>query len=561
MYIKKLIITTKDGMVVRGIVFHKGLNIIYGEVIQNTSSNNVGKTTLIKSIDFCLGGKIDNFYKDSETKNKDSLIFDFFQKQEPKFQLTLENLDYEIVITREISRGKKENTFEIKNTINCNGSDFDEEINIALNKLLFDSSFKNPSFRNLISNFIRKDNNGIEHVLKFLYSQASVDIYSVVHLFLFGFNDKKLLNDWFIAKSDFKKIYEKINLLYDKIELKKLKELQENIEVIDSELEQELNEFKKSFLLEFNDNGEIEDLRRQYIDYSEQIEKIKANLYIKNKRLEKARKAYFNDDYGLELELLYAEAKENIGNFNMDFNRLVAFHNKMLSSEIKYIEKSIEKENQELENLVKNIDVITSKYNLKINEVFRDGVKEDLNLALDKVLDKHKEQTLASEKLKNIQDLSKKEEEFNNFNNILLDSLGDVEKALGEINLTFSEVTKNIIEKESTISIDSSKDIKFTIDKSSANSGSGRKQCITLLYGLAYLQYLVNNNIRSPYFFVCDKIELIDIKELEEIFKLSKDMNAQLIIPIIKDKFDALKDNYKDYIILSLDEKNKFFRI
>lgn len=561
MYIKKLIITTKDGMVVRDIVFHKGLNIIYGEVIQNTSSNNVGKTTLIKSIDFCLGGKIDNFYKDSETKNKDSLIFDFFQEQEPKFQLTLENLDYEIVITRAISRGKKENTFEIKNTINCNGSDFDEEINIALNKLLFDSSFKNPPFRNLISNFIRKDNNGIEHVLKFLYSQASVDIYSIVHLFLFGFNDKKLLNDWFIAKSDFKKIYEKINLLYDKIELKKLKELQENVEVIDSELEQELNEFKKSFLLEFNDNGEIEGLRRQYIDYSEQIEKIKANLYIKNKRLEKAKKAYFNDDYGLELELLYAEAKENIENFNMDFNKLVAFHNKMLSSEIKYIEKSIEKENQELENLAKNIDVITSKYNLKINEVFRDGVKEDLNLALGKVLDKHKEQTLASEKLKNIQDLSIKEEEFNNFNNILLDSLGDVEKALEEINLTFSEVTKNIIEKESTISIDSSKDIKFTIDKSSANSGSGRKQCITLLYGLAYLQYLVNNNIQSPYFFVCDKIELIDIKELEEIFKLSKDMSAQLIIPIIKDKFDALKDNYKDYIILSLDEKNKFFGI
>ena len=74
MFIKSLQICT-DECTIRDIQFHKGLNLIVDET--NTEStktgNGVGKTTVLRLIDFCLGGKGVEIYSDP-ANHKDIIL-------------------------------------------------------------------------------------------------------------------------------------------------------------------------------------------------------------------------------------------------------------------------------------------------------------------------------------------------------------------------------------------------------------------------------------------------------------------------------------------------------
>ena len=57
MYIKRLKITNNDGLI-RDIQFHNGLNLIVDDTPSDThtdTGNSVGKTTVLRLVDFCLG--------------------------------------------------------------------------------------------------------------------------------------------------------------------------------------------------------------------------------------------------------------------------------------------------------------------------------------------------------------------------------------------------------------------------------------------------------------------------------------------------------------------------
>ena len=73
MFLKSLHISDSAGNLLRTVVFRKGLNIVLGvnNVEQGGSTNNIGKTTILKLIDFCLGGKPKWIYSDHENKKNE----------------------------------------------------------------------------------------------------------------------------------------------------------------------------------------------------------------------------------------------------------------------------------------------------------------------------------------------------------------------------------------------------------------------------------------------------------------------------------------------------------
>jgi uncharacterized protein YydD (DUF2326 family) len=77
MFIKSLTITS-GAKVIREIEFHKGLNLIVDESEHQITGNSVGKTTVLKLVDFCLGADKKNIYVDPETKRDEyKLVKDF----------------------------------------------------------------------------------------------------------------------------------------------------------------------------------------------------------------------------------------------------------------------------------------------------------------------------------------------------------------------------------------------------------------------------------------------------------------------------------------------------
>src|SRR5690554_3762617 len=98
MFLKSLKIENSLGLI-REIEFHKGLNLIVDETVvkdKRTTGNNVGKTTVLRLVDFCLGSSGKNIYQDSEFKEQEnSTIKDFLINTEVIVVLTLvDDLDF-----------------------------------------------------------------------------------------------------------------------------------------------------------------------------------------------------------------------------------------------------------------------------------------------------------------------------------------------------------------------------------------------------------------------------------------------------------------------------------
>lgn len=149
MYLKYLTISDKDNNIIRHVDFKKGINIIKGEESGEAGRNNtnsLGKTTLLRCVDFCLYGKWNAFIFDKEIKgSKNNTVFDFFKKTLPTFELLIvKNIDSNISSSLKIKRqlnhnlkAKSDNSyFNVTNYIN-NEQVTDQYFSDTIKKFLF----------------------------------------------------------------------------------------------------------------------------------------------------------------------------------------------------------------------------------------------------------------------------------------------------------------------------------------------------------------------------------------------------------------------------------------
>ena len=108
MFIKSLAIYNNDG-IIREIPFHKGLNLIVDNTpnVTTTTGNNVGKTTVLKLIDFCLGKDGRIIYSDPATPKVEHLdVKNFLINTNVIIELTL-TTDFErrdVIIRRNFKK-------------------------------------------------------------------------------------------------------------------------------------------------------------------------------------------------------------------------------------------------------------------------------------------------------------------------------------------------------------------------------------------------------------------------------------------------------------------------
>ncbi|MEQ1666084.1 MAG: DUF2326 domain-containing protein, partial [Bdellovibrionales bacterium] len=190
MFLKTLTIANGDGVIIRNISFHIGLNLIVDEtpIVSGTETgNNVGKTTVLKLIDFCLGANPKGIYTDNENKkNEYKLVKAFLVNNKILITLVLKD-----DLTRKESRevkiernflARKEKIQRIDG-INKTEEGFEE----ALTSILFPGHYrKKPTFRQIIAHNIRYKDSSINNTLKNLDNFTRDDEYETLYLFLFG---------------------------------------------------------------------------------------------------------------------------------------------------------------------------------------------------------------------------------------------------------------------------------------------------------------------------------------------------------------------------------------
>ena len=180
MFLKSLTISS-GSKIIREINFRKGINLIVDETpITNNkikTGNNVGKTTVLKLIDFCLGADAKGVYNEPEYKKEYKLVKDFLKDEKVLITLILKE-DLDIANSNEIEIER--NFLSRKEIIRrINGDDLTEdEFELRLRELIFPKhKALKPTFRQIISHNLRYEDESITYTLRTLNKYASISLH------------------------------------------------------------------------------------------------------------------------------------------------------------------------------------------------------------------------------------------------------------------------------------------------------------------------------------------------------------------------------------------------
>ncbi len=570
MFIKKLIITTPK-KVIRDIEFKSGLNLI----IDNTpttdvklTGNNVGKTTVLKLVDFCLGATPSIIYSDTENKKEVyDLVKNYIVDEEVEITLILvkdlnDPNSKEVVIQR--------NFLSRKNTVrNINGKaildkDFEDEL---LKLLIPHQKSEKPTFRQIISHNIRYKDESINNTLKTLDRYTSDVEYETLYLFLLGcsFNDgakKQALLTKMKQEETFKERLEK-------------KQTKTAYEIALSMIEDEisvLNEKKSSFNINEDFENDLEKLNN--IKY--RINKTSSMISKMNirKNLIEESKTELEQSISLidlkQLETLYSEATVNVAGIQKTFADLVAYHNNMLVEKAKFIAADLPSLVQKIREEEKMMAILLTTEKELSEKIAKGDSFEELEKLIVELNEKYRTKGEYESIISQLDEVDNNIKDLNSEIKIIDDKLfsNDFEEILKiqikKFNKHFSAISQDLYGEKYALKYDritnKNNQQVYKFSAFNANMSSGKKQGEILCFDLAYILFADEEGIPCLHFLLNDKKELMHDNQLVKVADFVQNKNIQLIVSILKDKLPEgiIK---KAHVAVELSQESKLLKI
>lgn len=567
MYIKRILISSPTE-VVREIPFHKGINLIVDESDGQITGNSVGKTTVLKLVDFCLGAKPKIIYEDPEnSKEIYGLVKDYLVENNISISLFLtDDLDDdgagEVVIERNfLSRNKM--------VRKVNGQALTEsEFEDKLTELLFpDHVGKKPTFRQIISHNIRYSDLSVSNTLKTLDRYTSDAEYETLYLFLLGCDftkgsSKQEILQKIQQENTFKKRLEKVQtksayeaaLSLIEIEIKDLDKKKSSLNVNEN-FEQDLNALNK--------------IRYEINLTSSEI----GNLNIRKDLIEETREELSSASSNIDLtqlELIYKQASINIGGLQKKFEDLVVYHNQMLNERMSYVSKElpslierIGKKDTYLKSLLKKERELAELISKSSSFAELEDLISKLNI---KYRDKGEYESIINQLAEVDENLYKFEADLKTIDDELFSEEFEtlVKQQVNKFNEYFSATSQALYGEKYALKYDKVINKKgqklYKFSAFNTNFSSGKKQGEISCFDIAYTLFADAENIPCMHFLLNDKKELMHDNQLVKIADLVNGNGLQFVASILKDKLpDELND--EDYFIVKLSANDKLFRI
>lgn len=587
MFLKSLKIFNQEGLI-RNIVFHPGFNLIVDETPINfltktndipknktgnseiTTGNNVGKTSVLKLINFCLGGDAKDIYTDPENKkNEYSLVKEFLINTHVRVCLTLipcfdaKNSE-ELKIERDFLNRKK-----AIRKIN-DEQKTSEEFECTLTNQLFPEHFgKKPTFSQIISHNMRFKDLSLKNTLKILSPFTKDEEYETLYLFLLG--------------CDFDKGDKKQNIISSiKLEtaFKKRLEAKQTYSTYKSELslieKDILNLQSNKSLLWINpdfekDLQQLNEVNNKIENYNSKISQLMLRKELVTEAIENINSNSANIDF-TELNSLYSEVKHHFSGIQKTFEDLVNFHNKMIEEKSRYIAKDLPILNKELSdynNLVSKLIENKKQLKKKLSQSSTFDEIEKLNIDLN---NKYKlkgeyqaiidQIDIVNEKIKILND------SLSNIDNELFSKTFEakLQDKINKFNVYFSTISEELYGEQYALKFDITTNNRgqrlYKFSAFNRNFSDGKKQGEITCFDIAYTLFADEENIPCYHFLLNDKKELMHDNQLEKIAELvqSKKDHVQFVASILKDKLPTAL-NKEEYFVVKLSQEDKLFRI
>ena len=570
MFIKKLIIE-KPTEIIREIDFCSGLNLIIDDTpFENTKStgNNVGKTTVLKLIDFCLGAKGKIIYTDTQNKNEEyDIVKNFLVDEEIEVKLLLtENLNDPnakiLKIQRNFLQGKK-----AIRKINGNSileKDFEKELE---KRIMPNKEVEKPTFRQIISHNIRYKDDSINNTLKTL-DKFTTDIeYETLYLYLLGCSfDEGAKKQALILKINQEIIFK------ERLEKKQTKTTYEiALDMVNDEINL-LNERKVSFNLNETLEEDLEQLNIVRYNINKTSSLI-SKLEIRKGLIEDSKRSLEKSISQIDMEqlkMLYKEVSDRIDGIQKTFEDLVEYHNNMIVEKAKYIARDLPGLLAKLAILQNELTVLLKQEKELTERIAKGDSFEELETVIFELNEKYRikgEYESVISQLEEVEgNISILNEQIESIDSYLFS--GDFEVLLKEqlkkFNKIFSAISQELYGEAYGLTyqqiINKKGQQYYKFNAFNANMSSGKKQGEILCFDLAYLLFSDEEQLPCLRFLLNDKKELMHDNQLIKMAEFVKDKNIQLIISILKDKLPEKVLN-KAHIAVELSQNSKLFKI
>jgi uncharacterized protein YydD (DUF2326 family) len=565
MFLKQVIIQNKS-TIIRDIHFHKGINLIVDETpvgsTQQATGNNVGKTTVLRLVDYCFGADGKNIYQDTEfNKQPNTTIENFLKDNEIIITVILvDNLDTsknEVVIRKNfLSRTKKLQEINGENITN------DKEFDKALKKEIFNSEVDKPTFRQIISKNIRDEKNKMTNIVKVLNSFSSSEVYEALYLF------------WLGISTDSHSEKERLSLDKKKEEsfqkrLKKEGELsliEQQFILLNDKID-ELNTRKNKFNLNENytaDVDKLNDVKSKLNRSATELSRleIRKDLIIESK--EDLEQEYTKIDTS-QIKSLYEKAKSLISNIQVSFEDTVKFHNDLISEKLEYITKELPEIEQQIRKIKSEIIVLRKEEDTLTEILNKSALVEDFEKT---ILDLNKQferkGNLEEQKRLWLYSQEKLAEIDKNLNaiNLGISSKDDqIQNRITEFNKYFSVMSNRLYGETYLLSSQKNeKGYELIVTNLEGNPSTGKKKGQIAAFDFAYIQFADKLDIECLHFIMHDQLETIHDNQLNTIVEVANSINGQYIVPILRDKIPTNID-ISEFEVLSLSQDDKLFKI
>ncbi len=542
--------------IIRQVDFIEGLNIISDKTINPQSSgNNVGKTTFIKLIKFCLGSDIkDNLFKDKELKTENAelkeKIKDYF------FELTIKDEDNNsITLIRDLYGNNSINGAKKSN----------EEYALNLREILFGlcEDYKKPTLGELLVKFIKVDIEQITNLFRINHATTTNHQYEAMWLLLFGYQNIKDLSN----KSE---VINKVKQILKGKNDSALNSLEQKLPILQSTLLDLQNKSKKFKIQEYVAE-KIQTISQMQASISSLKEELNY-LSIEIKDYEK-QKLLINNSSEVnyqQIEAIYKSAKVDLPNLSSNFDKVINFYNSMISNKLNYINNKLLELNNLHKERKKELDNHLEKEKkvmiyLKNKKDF--GEYESIN---NDILEVSKNIEATETRISIIQEATSEysslENKIHKIQNNFISFKEKYSENLKIFNKYFTDYTYKIYNEKYFILIEEGKnkyfDIKeflLAIDGLDNSPSTGDKRSLIYLFDLAYLNFSIEKKLKVPYFFLHDQLETIYYKNIEKLFEITKNTKGQCIVSLLSDKIKDFEIPVKP--VLELSQEDKLFKV
>jgi len=564
MYIKSIAIYESFPEIkeIRKVNFKLGANFIVDNGGTDQKGNNLGKTTVLRIIDICLGSQDRKYiYTDDELGIVNESLENY---------ITNNKIFAEMIIQDSLNEDEVQEKHVLKVDLYQNGKRFidEERYNLLdyfgeMNKIFFRNEITKPTFRQLLGMFVRinvKDDN--TRFLKFLDSHTSSAQYDNVYSYLFRLGNPESNERLLELKETLKTVSGNLKQLFNMNRIKSIDAIEQRVYELKTEIEtvrRNITSIVDVDALKRNEE-EVGLARSKYSALIDEIDTYKFKLERVQETLKFARDEQKREIDNKALASLYADIKYEISSIAKTFDELVIFNTQLLNNKISFFEKQEATFTDSIKELESKKDDLFTQYKDVVTLIKNNDMDSYVTLQ-SRFEELAREQgkfvkivELNTQLSKQIKDIDAEIESTEAATNT------DPNEKLLLFNKFFTPYSESINE-EAYYLYKKSTGFPMGIDNKSSTTSTGAKKSAIAAFDLAYQSYAKENNIHSPRFVIHDVIETMDSVSFKNTIRLSNEIGSQYIAAVLRDKLVGIEDGTPSNIRLTLKKDDKFFRM